>query len=186
MPFTPFHFGPGIMVKAFERRRFWLSSFMAANVLIDCEVLYYLRQGSVPIHRYLHTYIGGFAAGLLAGAVMFGIAKLATRVRDRMINKRRVIVDPATLTNPDDAAPSRVTPVARPGTPLAASLVSGVIGGVSHVLLDSLMHRDMHPFWPFADGNGLIGVVDISTLHIALAASGFFGLMFWLLLWDRQ
>ena len=63
MPFTPFHFGPGLFVKAWGPRRFWLTSFVVANILIDVEVLYFLWRNDPPIHRYLHTYVGGIAMG---------------------------------------------------------------------------------------------------------------------------
>lgn len=65
---------------------------------------------------------------------------------------------------------------------LAQSLVAGVIGGASHILLDSFMHHDMNPFWPIVDGNALAGTLTVATLHIGLAVTAFFGLVLWLLL----
>lgn len=65
---------------------------------------------------------------------------------------------------------------------LRQSILAGVIGGVSHILLDSLMHAEMHPFWPLAEGNVLAGIISVPALHITLATIGFFGLIFWLLL----
>lgn len=65
---------------------------------------------------------------------------------------------------------------------LGQSLIAGVIGGISHVFLDSLMHAEMHPFWPFAEGNGLVGLISVPALHIALAAVGLLGLVLWLFL----
>lgn len=62
------------------------------------------------------------------------------------------------------------------------SVVGGLVGGVSHILLDSCMHHDMHPLWPFARGNALAGIIGVGPLHIALAAGGFFGLILWLFL----
>ena len=57
-----------------------------------------------------------------------------------------------------------------------------MVGGVTHIFLDSLMHRDMHPFWPFVEGNALAGVIGGGALHLGLAVMGFFGLVLWLLL----
>ncbi|MBC8356693.1 MAG: DUF4184 family protein [Planctomycetes bacterium] len=164
IPFTPFHLGPGLLVKASSPRHFWLTSFALANVLIDIEVLYYLRRNDPPIHRYLHTYAGGIAMGLLAGLLMFGVVQLACRLlpaRSRWIEC--------------------VTSTPRPRL-LSQSLVAGVIGGVSHVLLDSFMHHDMNPLWPIVDGNPLAGTIGVATLHIGLVLAGFFGLVLWLLL----
>ena len=44
-----------------------------------------------------------------------------------------------------------------------------------------LLHRDMLPFWPLADGNRFVGLVHVGTLHIGCALAGFFGLVFWVL-----
>jgi membrane-bound metal-dependent hydrolase YbcI (DUF457 family) len=62
--------------------------------------------------------------------------------------------------------------------------IAGIVGGVSHVFLDSLMHRDMHPFWPIVEGNALAGLVGVGNLHILLAASGVLGGLVWLLMRD--
>ncbi len=80
MPLTPFHFGPGLLAKACSPRRFWLSSFVVANVLIDVEVLYFLYHRSPPLHRTLHTYAGGLGMGLVAAAATFLVATFGTRL----------------------------------------------------------------------------------------------------------
>ncbi|MDB5340975.1 MAG: hypothetical protein JWN70_6594 [Planctomycetaceae bacterium] len=163
MPFTPFHFGPGFLVKGCAPRQFWLTSFVLANVLIDLEVLYYMHRGEPPLHRYLHTYVGGVAMSVVAALVMFLVARF---VLARL---------------PDDSTwlrGLRATPARRMWT---QSLVAGLLGGVSHILLDSCMHYDMHPFWPFASGNALAGIVSVGALHVALAITGFFGIIIWLL-----
>ena len=40
-----------------------------------------------------------------------------------------------------------------------------LIGAYSQLILDSIMHRDMSPFFPFSDYNGLQRVISIGTLH---------------------
>ncbi len=137
---------------------------MAANVLIDLEVLYYLSRNEPPFHRYLHTYLGGIAMGVVAGLLMFVVVQMVRRVlpADSRWGERLA------------QTPGRLL--------LWQSLLVGLIGGVSHILLDSLMHEEMNPFWPLAEGNALAGTVSVLALHIALAVIGFFGLIFWLLL----
>ena len=49
------------------------------------------------------------------------------------------------------------------------------IGTYSHVLLDSLMHADMHPFVPFSDRNPLLGAVFLNTLHGFCLLAGIVG-----------
>lgn len=153
-----------MLAKAFGARSFWLTSYIAANVLIDLEVLYYLSRNEPPFHRYLHTYAGGITAGLVAGLLMFGVVQIIRRML------------PA-----DSRWGERLAQTPRRQL-LRQSLAAGLIGGVSHILLDSLMHAEMNPFWPLADGNGLAGMISVPALHITLAAMGFFGLIFWLLL----
>jgi hypothetical protein len=162
IPFTPFHFGPAFLAKGCFPNRYWITPFVLANVLIDCEVLYCLRFSLSPIHRYCHTYIGGTVVGGLSAVLAYvgirTLLKLAPKtwfVNCRRTPRRQLIAD---------------------------SAISGLVGGISHVFLDSLMHRDMHPFWPFANGNALAGIVGVGTLHLSLAASGFFGVVLWLLM----
>lgn len=132
-------------------------------MLIDLEVLYYLRINDGPIHRYLHTYVGGIAMGLVAAAgtcVAAAVAMRMLRFKPQWLERLRS------------------TPA---GTLLREAVVAGLVGGVSHILLDSCMHQDMNPLWPFASGNALAGIVTVRTLHVSLAAAGFFGIVLWLL-----
>ncbi len=164
IPFTPFHFGPVLFAKGCFPHRNWLTPFILANVFIDCEVLYCLRFSLHPIHGYCHTYIGGTLIGAFAAVVAYGglravlhLAPVTWFTAIRTVSKRKLICD---------------------------SAVSGLVGGISHVLLDSLMHRDMNPFWPFVNGNALAGIVGVGILHIVLAATGFFGVVLWILMRD--
>ena len=53
-----------------------------------------------------------------------------------------------------------------------AALIGGAFGGASHSLLDSMMHSDVQPYWPWATGNPLLGVVGLTTLHLSCVAAG--------------
>ena len=50
-------------------------------------------------------------------------------------------------------------------------------GTYSHVVLDSLMHADMHPFAPFSDANPLLGAVFLNTLHGICLLAGLVGVV---------
>ena len=102
--------------------------------------------------------------GVLAGLLRFGVVQIAVRVLP---------------TGWPWVQQMTSTTIRRQ---LCESLIAGLTGGVSHILLDSLMHRDMHPFWPFVDGNALAGVISVGALHIGLGLTGFFGIIYWLLL----
>lgn len=141
---------------------------MLANVLVDIEVLYYLSRGNRRVHGFLHTYIGGFAMGLLAGFGMY--------VGFWMMSRLIAV----------DSRWRRSLAISRPRRDLFDSLFAGLIGGASHILLDSLMHRDMHPFWPIVEGNAVAGAVSTGALHVVLAATGFLGVALMALLFDRN
>jgi membrane-bound metal-dependent hydrolase YbcI (DUF457 family) len=46
-----------------------------------------------------------------------------------------------------------------------AVVLGAAVGVYSHVLLDSIMHRDIRPLAPFSDTNPLLGVISLSALH---------------------
>lgn len=141
---------------------------MAANVLIDVEVLYYLSRNEPPFHRYLHTYLGGSLAGLIAGLLMFGIMLLFARLTPNSSRWKKRLNQTSNLRL------------------LSQSLLAGLLGGLSHVLLDSLMHHEMNPLWPFALGNTFAGSITVAALHIALGLLGLFAMVLWIMLRERE
>jgi membrane-bound metal-dependent hydrolase YbcI (DUF457 family) len=161
MPFTPFHFGPGLLIKSLTGRLFWLTSFVVANVLIDVEVLYYLWMRSRPFHRYAHSYLGGMVAGQLAGAGTYAAAILIARVWPG-----RWSFLPAGKSSKS--------------TLLFQSIAAGLAGGISHIFLDSLVHAEIQPFWPFATGNEFAGLISARAVYLGLALLGLLGGCLWL------
>ena len=57
MPFTPYHFGPSGFVGLLLRRWIDVPVFIAANVLIDIEVIadQYIQPGW-PVHQVFHFH----------------------------------------------------------------------------------------------------------------------------------
>ena len=51
MPATPFHLGPGLLIKAAAPRQFSMAAYSLAQVVIDVESGYYLLRGEYPVHR---------------------------------------------------------------------------------------------------------------------------------------
>ena len=70
MPVTPFHLGPGLLLKGLAPGRVSLSAFTLANVSIDAESVVNLLTGRWPVHATLHTLVGALAVGLLAGVAV--------------------------------------------------------------------------------------------------------------------
>ncbi|HEY1952274.1 MAG TPA: hypothetical protein VGG76_05665 [Gemmatimonadaceae bacterium] len=161
MPATPFHLGPGLLVKAAAPRQFSMAAYSLAQVVIDIESGYYMLRNDYPIHRQAHTFFLGGLIGLVCGLVVSRAGIYIARPRD---------VVPEAL-----AAEYRL--------PIAA--LSGVFGGLLHALLDGIMHADMRPFRPFSDANPLYGLVSVRTLYLFCIVTGLIGAAL-LLAWERR
>jgi len=161
MPATPFHFGPGLLVKAVAPRQFSVAAYSVAQVVIDIESGYHLLHGDYPVHRQAHTFFLGGLIGLACGLIVSRVGTWLARPRD---------VIPEAL-----AAEYRM--------PIAA--LSGVFGGVLHSVLDGFMHADMRPLRPFGNSNPLYGLVSEQVVYLFCIVTGLVGAAL-LLAWERR
>ena len=154
MPFTPYHFGPSGFVGLLFRRWIDVPVFVAANILIDIEVLAdsglphiwspYLSgmfggfDPGYPVHQlwHFHTLLIGGLAGAIFGALIFYIKPF-----------RRCCEKSMTLIG----LPGRAT--------LLSMVLAGLLGVWLHVLIDNFYHYDVQIFWPHKD-NTLFGWID--------------------------
>lgn len=158
MPFTPFHFGPGVLVKACAPRHVSFTVFAFTQVLIDVEPLYFMLRGEHPIHRFFHSYIG--ATLVLLAAYFLG----------------RPIAGVALALSKGELKPTTSSLLAAfRSIPRAAALVGAIAGAYSHVLLDSFMHTDAHPFAPFTESNQLLLIIATGELHVYCTVAGLLG-----------
>ena len=155
MPFTPFHFGPGLLFKSISPARFSFTAFVATQVVIDFETLYFLVRQEWPVHRFLHSVPGSLLAGLVTWVLVRAAGALLLRT----------LASPAALI--EDLKPVSVA-------------IGCGIGGVSHAVLDNVMHDDSRLLYPI-ETPGLQGLVGLEALHIACVASGVVAMM--LLVW---
>jgi hypothetical protein len=135
MPVTPYHFGPGIFIKSFLQRRFSLIVFIWTQILIDIQPLMVLITGKGILHGFSHTYLGASFIAIIGSITGMCIIKL---------------VFPNTIFNP------RLWKI---------TFFSAFIGSYSHVLLDSIMHNDLNPFYPFCLNNSLYKIISLNKLH---------------------
>ncbi|MCC6744816.1 MAG: DUF4184 family protein [Acidobacteria bacterium] len=159
MPFTPYHFGPGLLVKSLLPRWFSMIGFIATQVLIDCETLYYLITRQYPIHRTFHTFAGSAVAALVLAGLLIGIAAASARYVGKGAVSPRLA---ATLG----------------GEVSKAGLVVGcLVGGASHTLLDGIFHRDVWPFAPWHQGTPFFSIVGPGDLQLLCVAAGLIGVV---------
>jgi len=158
MPFTPLHMGPGVAIKAFAGRHFSLVAFGAAQVAIDIEPLVRMLRGDEVLHGPTHTYVGA----LLIALALFPLVRVLYPALSR-----------GWAVHGEQLAVLLPMPKQAPALPVLAGLL---VGTLSHVVLDNVMHADMHPFWPESDDRFLYGWVDIDTLHLFCVLAGVVGL----------
>ncbi|OQY06435.1 MAG: hypothetical protein B6I25_03920 [Planctomycetales bacterium 4572_13] len=131
MPFTPYHFGPSGFVGLLFRRWIDVPVFIAANVLIDVEVIAdkFIQPGW-PVHQiwHFHTLLIGGLAGAFFGLVAYYIKPLRW-----LCEKSMSLI----------GLPSRAT--------LLSMVLAGLLGAWLHVFIDSFYHYDIQIFWPHKD-----------------------------------
>ena len=105
MPFTPYHFGPGLLGKGLFSRWYSWTAFVASNVIIDLEPAYWMARGQSPIHRGLHTWLGAAVVGVVTAGVMVGAVLQSSQ---RHVRKSWAVGRPPTSARPRDRSPTSV------------------------------------------------------------------------------
>ena len=127
VPFTPFHLGPALGLGLPLRRHLHVPTFLAASVVVDVEPLLVLVLGlDYPLHGYLHTFLFASLTGVALGYAMFSLDCFL----HPFYRALKLVVE---------GSQSR-----------KAFMVTGVLGTVFHVLLDSPLYGDIRPLFPLA------------------------------------
>ena len=151
MPFTPIHMGPGILIKALLQGSFSLMVFGWAQIVMDIQPLIVLLTGEGHLHGFTHTYIGAALLGIVAALSGKYLSELGL-----------LILGVATKENPIKIL-------------WWVALLSALIGTFSHVLIDSMVHWDVEPFYPFTKENPLLGLISYEQMQKLCLYSGLLG-----------
>jgi len=157
MPFTPIHFGPGVLVKAVAPAQFSFTAFVLANVLIDLEPLFHIVMGDSPLHGPLHSLLGATATGVLAGVGLSLLSEASKRV--------------PSIKDATSSLPIEFQAELR----MLACVFGGAVGGTSHAYFDSLIYADFYPLVPFSLGNPMLGSIAPDVLVTGLLSAGLIG-----------
>ena len=150
MPFTPYHFGPGLFLGIGLFPFVDLSTIMIASVVLDIEPLAIIIFGlPVPLHGCLHSYIG---ATIIACILSIAIYPFRSHLNE--------IVSLLGLHQESS---------------LRHILPASFIGTYSHVFLDSFIYSEMNPFYPFI-GNPFLGIWPTSFVYSLCIQLGLIGL----------
>jgi hypothetical protein len=158
VPITPFHLGPGGLVKALAPRHFSFTVFAFSQALIDLEPIGFFLFTGDPVHPYLHTYLGATLVFAASWGLGLPVCRWALRVWNAWLSPRQ-------------ARWLGYEPVISP----TAAATGAFVGAYSHVAIDSIMHGDMEPFAPFSSATPWLLVVSVETLQWICVAAGFLG-----------
>jgi membrane-bound metal-dependent hydrolase YbcI (DUF457 family) len=143
--------GPGILIKSLLQGSFSLMVFGWAQIVMDIQPLIVLISGEGHLHGFTHTFVGAILITVIAALTgkylsEFGLKIIRISKNDNPISIVWWVV-----------------------------FLSAFIGSFSHVLLDSIMHSDVEPFFPFILDNQFLGLISVSMLHKACLYSGLVG-----------
>ena len=136
MPFTTFHLKAGTSVKSIVPQYFSFSAFALTNIFIDSEVLFYLFTTGIPSHKLSHTFFGATLIGIFVGVFCKPICEFGLRIWNKTFRMEKFSWFRTEVKISKFAAWS-----------------GALIGAYSQLILDSIMHRDMSPFFPFSEIN---------------------------------
>lgn len=144
MPFTPYHFGPAGFIGLLFKKRVDIPAFLLANVAIDIEPLVImLGHLGRPHHRFCHTFIGATAVAIALAVFLYPLRNLLKKIM-------RLFSLPYQPT-------------------YLKIIVFSILGAWFHILIDSVTHWDMKPFWP-SKANPLLRIIyynDVKNLCLA-------------------
>lgn len=150
MPFTPIHMGPGILIKGLLQGSFSLMVFGWTQIIMDLQPLMVMISGEGHLHGFSHTYVGAILLAILSALTGKYLSQLGLKILG-MAKSQHMNIQ------------------------WWVCLLSAFLGSFSHVLLDSIMHSDVEPFFPITLSNPFLGVISVGLLHKICLYSGLLG-----------
>nr|WP_237457370.1 zinc dependent phospholipase C family protein [Pseudomaricurvus sp. HS19] len=142
--------GPGIAIKAVLQGSFSLMVFGWAQIVMDIQPLMMMITGEGHLHGFSHTYVGATLLALFSALTGKYLSEMGLFMLG--LNRQWQVKIAWWVT-----------------------FVSAFIGTYTHVLLDSVMHYDVEPFYPFSTINQFQGLISIESLHKMCISGGAVG-----------
>ncbi len=123
MPFTPFHFGPGLLIGLLFLSFIDFPTFLIASVIVDIEPFLVLTFNlDYPLHGFFHSFLGGTIIALILTVIMTKGRKFFTPILSFFKIEQE--------------------------TSFKRILFASLLGIYIHILLDSPIYTDIQPFFP--------------------------------------
>jgi len=149
MPYTPYHFGPGLFLGVVLFPYIDFSTVMVASVILDIEPATILMlQLPFQFHGFFHTYLGATIIACILSVVFYPLR--------RHLNK---LVSLFSLHQESS---------------FRHIFLASIIGTYFHVFLDSLLYGEMHPFYPLL-GNPFVGIFHFAFVYDVCVFLGLLG-----------
>jgi membrane-bound metal-dependent hydrolase YbcI (DUF457 family) len=143
--------GPGILIKSILQGSFSLMVFGWTQIVMDIQPLIVLISGEGHLHGFTHTYVGAILVAIFAAFTGKYISEFGLKILRISKNENPISIVWWVV------------------------FLSAFIGSFSHVLLDSIMHSDVEPSFPFTLDNKFLGLISVSILHKLCLYSGLVG-----------
>ncbi len=163
LPFTPFHMGAALIVKPALHRRISIITFGIAQVAMDIEPGFRMWANADVLHGPTHSVLGAL---IMAFIVMLIAPSICNYLLTKW-NKEVIYYKQPWLVHSEPVSKSAVT-------------VGALFGTLSHVVLDSLIHHDIHPLSPFSNANPFMGLITHDGVYQACTIMGILGIAAWL------
>ncbi|MDL0133480.1 hypothetical protein [Halobacterium salinarum] len=154
IPFTLFHFGPGLLFGLLLVKYIDFPTFVIANVIIDWRaalVVFGLWPG--PRHSWMHTYLGAILFSMVLTIGMVLIRPELDKLMESINLHQRV----------------SVTRIA----------IAAFLGSMIHVTIDAFHHPLMYPFMPY-DIKPLYGLFSTREMRFFTAFCGFLAILWYI------
>ena len=149
MPFTPYHFGPGLVLGVILFPFVDMATVLIASVILDIEPIVVLFFGlPYPIHGFFHTYLGASIAALVLSGIAYSIREYLNNFVSLFGLHQR--------------------------SSHLHIIGASFVGTYFHVFLDSFLYSDMNPFYPIL-GNQFLGFFPSGAVYNFCLICGFVG-----------
>ena len=154
--------GAALIVKPATRRHFSVLVFGIAQVAMDIEPLIGMILGWDVLHGPSHTILGAMLIGAVVSWLSPSICNFILSRFNREVAHHNLpwLQEPYPLTR-------------------TAAITGAYFGTLSHLVLDSLMHHDIHPLAPFSNANPLTDLVSHDGVYQLCIVLGAIGTVAW-------